>query len=158
RLRDFRGNKQLFEFAGHEGPVTCIAFSADRSLAVTGGEDKTMLLWDMTAGQLKGTCAGHRNPVVSVAITPDGSHAASAYLHTTVPLWDLKTSEVRRLENPHGVASVVFSPDGKRLFCGLADMGTLQEDAIVVWDVETGKEMTRFQGDAGTLTTLSVSP
>src|SRR5262249_48684168 len=66
RLHDARSNKQLSEYAGHDGPVTCIAFSADRKLAVTGGADKTLRVWDVMTGQ---SCAGpdHDNPVVAVA-------------------------------------------------------------------------------------------
>jgi len=50
------------------------------------------------------------------------------------------------------VRSVTFSPDGRRLVSGSEDK------TIRMWDVKTGKKLTRYMGHAGAVTCVAVSP
>ena len=41
--------------------VTCCAMSGDGQTIVSGSEDKTVRVWDVTTGQLRHTLEGHSN-------------------------------------------------------------------------------------------------
>src|SRR5205807_4519302 len=41
----------LSSFSGHGGPVLCLAWSRDRRLALSGGSDRTLKLWDVISGE-----------------------------------------------------------------------------------------------------------
>ncbi|HKI32919.1 MAG TPA: PQQ-binding-like beta-propeller repeat protein [Gemmataceae bacterium] len=47
------------EFVGHDGPITALAFAADRKRMATGGNDTTVLLWDLTGGTDGETAKGN---------------------------------------------------------------------------------------------------
>jgi WD40 repeat protein len=50
-LLDVATGKERHTFAGHQGSVCSLAFSADGKKLVSGGADTTLLVWDMTAPQ-----------------------------------------------------------------------------------------------------------
>lgn len=71
---------------GHEGGATCVAFTPDSKYIVSGGNDKTIRVWDIAAGQLLWEIAGHSAAVTRVlAPTPDTVVSASA--DGTIRLW-----------------------------------------------------------------------
>jgi serine/threonine protein kinase len=107
---------------------------------------------------------GHTAPPIKVAISPkDGNQAlsASGFLgDQTVRLWDFRTGEELRcftlqpdlplpaMEGPYPLGqepgqwnTVAFSPDGKRAVAG--NFGGL----VVIWDVATGQELQRMEGN-----------
>jgi len=45
---DIASGKEVHALRGHRGQVTCLAFSADGKRLLSGGEDTTVLVWDMT--------------------------------------------------------------------------------------------------------------
>jgi WD40 repeat protein len=49
RLWDIRTGKPICRLARHEKGTRCVAFSPDGNLLATGSEDKTALLWDVSA-------------------------------------------------------------------------------------------------------------
>jgi WD40 repeat protein len=71
--------------------VWATAFSPDGRLVVSGGEDKTVKLWDAKTGVLLRSFRGHTSVVTRVAFSADGRHLASASLDKTVRIWATTT-------------------------------------------------------------------
>jgi mono/diheme cytochrome c family protein len=140
--------------SGHTGGVLCLAISSDGQLAVSGGEDRTVRLWDLADGRELCCFEGHRDIVTAGAIAPDGRVVASAGKDRTVRLWDAAAgTELRRLAgHTDTVSAVAFTPDGKQLLSAGHD-GTLR-----LWDLDRGEEVRSFAGHKGKVTSVAVSP
>lgn len=79
---------------GHEAPITAMETveAGDRLLAVTGAEDGTVRIWNLTEGtQVGDPLTGHRDSVVAVRAGFDGT-AFSAGRDGTVCVWDLRSA------------------------------------------------------------------
>ena len=46
-----------------------MAVSSDGTTAVSGSDDKTVRVWDLTTGECRQTLAGHTDGVLSVAVS-----------------------------------------------------------------------------------------
>jgi mono/diheme cytochrome c family protein len=141
-------------FAGHKGPVLCVAMSADGKRALSGSEDKTVRLWDVANGTELRCLEGHTGEVLAVAFSPDGKHAVSAGQDRTVRLWDLVSGrELRRfLGHTDKVSSVAFAPDSKRILSGSWDQ------TLRLWDVTQGLELRRLAGHRSWVAAVAFSP
>jgi formylglycine-generating enzyme required for sulfatase activity/WD40 repeat protein len=105
------------------GGIRSIAISPDGKRLVTGGEDGTIRLWDMTAAKHLAIVGIHPRPVLAVAISSDGRRALSGGEDEMVRLWDLDSKKEIACFTGHtgAVRAVAFSPDGLRAASGSAD-------------------------------------
>jgi WD40 repeat protein len=158
--------KQLVVFRG--GPdgfsmpfVNHARFSKDgrRVVSIAYGDGR-VFVWDAETGDLIRLLKTDDDLVFDVAFSPDGTRVATCGQHkegkssqpSVVRLWNAETGEVAlALNHPAAVFTLVFSPDGKRLFTACEDT------RIRIWDTETGEELTPA-GQGGKLLAVAVSP
>jgi hypothetical protein len=81
--------------AGHTGSVFGVAVSADGRTAVSGGEDKTVRVWDLAGTAPPRVLTGHTGSVFGVAVSADGRTAVSGGDDATVRVWDLAKGRER---------------------------------------------------------------
>ena len=102
---------------GHEKEITSLAMTSDGSRMITGYEDATAALWNLTKATPVATLLkGHIKAVNSVAISPDGTHAITASEDSTWG-WDLAgPAPIGAVleEKADPARGVAFSDDGKR--------------------------------------------
>ncbi|MEM9368553.1 MAG: protein kinase, partial [Planctomycetota bacterium] len=82
-------DKPLFELSGHTAAVTSIAFSPDGQRAITGSDDFTAKVWDVSERGPKELVAltGHQRAVTSVAFSPDRLNVLTASEDGTAIIW-----------------------------------------------------------------------
>ncbi|MBL7128352.1 MAG: caspase family protein [Ignavibacteria bacterium] len=88
KIRTFKGHKgEIFYAEDYGHNVASVSFSPDGKFALTGSEDKTLKLWDISTGKEMRTFEGHTDGVTSVCFSPDGKYALSGGWDNKIILW-----------------------------------------------------------------------
>ena len=130
---------------GHTGPVRTVAVSEDGARAVSGSDDGTVRVWDLTTGRQQATLTGHTDWVRAVAVSQDGARAVSGSDDGTVRVWDLTTGTEQAALTGHAgeVFSVALTQDGTRAVSGGSD------GALRIWDLATRLQQAVVTGHTG---------
>ena len=117
--------------------VNAVAFFPDGARLLSGGNDKTLKLWDLASGQSTRTFKGHAGPVGSVALSRDGARVLSGSWDKTVKLWDTANGQLIRTFEGHSgwINAVAFSPDGVRMLSASSD------NTVRIWSTPTGQQL-----------------
>jgi hypothetical protein len=100
-----------------------VAFSPDGTNVLTGNDDKTARIWDVTTG-LEVHKLNHDGTVHAVAFSPDGCYVLSGDRHRTLSLWNVESGKRLWTFKGHlGIVSAAgFSAGGRFLFSGSSDL------------------------------------
>ena len=104
-------------------------FSPDGRSIVSTSSDYIIRVWDIETGMQLNLLEGHTDFVNSAVFSPNGKQIVSASGDKTVRIWDINNG----IEKNH--YGEIFSHDGKCIV-------SVSDDNILIWDIETGKELT----------------
>jgi WD40 repeat protein len=137
RFWDAATGRPYMTIRAHEAWIFGLGFSTDGKLLATASADRTAKIWDVGTGHELAVLKDHADRIYAVAFSPDSKTVATASADCTIKLWhaDEPGGAVARwgaVSQPrphltlprqtHPVFSVAFSPDGKLLASGSADL------------------------------------
>jgi WD40 repeat protein/mono/diheme cytochrome c family protein len=131
-VADAKTGKVLVTYSGHTDSVTAAAFSADGKRVLSGGDDRTLRLWEADSAKDIQVCRGCEGGVRGVAFSPDGKHVLSGAADATVRLWEIETGKDQRDFRKHAdsVVAVMFLDGGRETLSASRDAN------VRIWRLE----------------------
>ncbi|KAJ5325832.1 uncharacterized protein N7506_008934 [Penicillium brevicompactum] len=74
-----------------DSSIRAVCFSQDGRLLVSGSQDKTLCIWDVTSGNLLNVLKGHSGPLRLITFSADGRLIATAADDLTIRLWAVQS-------------------------------------------------------------------
>ncbi len=141
--------------SGHTDRIYAVAFTPDSQRVVTGSDDHTLRLWQVSDGKRLATLTGHTDDVSAVAISPQDGTIASGSKDYTIRLWNGQTGRFLKTLTNQGtiVGSLSFSPDGRYLVSGVGSAPT----HCHVWSIPDGQEIVTYRGHDNIVLATAVS-
>lgn len=145
-------NTELVSYDSHSAEVISLAFNADGTRIASVSKTEVRV-WDSATGQevftiavKDGAGAAFSSDGMWLAITRGTSvsihHAVDGAEKSRIKIRERPVKEWEYPYPPH-VATVAFSPDGRRLATAGSD-GSSYEGTVKVWDVDTGEMLQHF--------------
>jgi WD40 repeat protein len=146
---------------GHDRRVEAVALTPDGKLAISGGEDPYLIVWDAETGRelrriMRKRPCEETGPALSLQLTPDGKKVGALSGNNTVQFWDIATGQPDQDRIRLGAPSIswALSRDGSKVARGsFTDLS--------VRDVKRNKVLWKKEfrpNDIGIVSTLSFSP
>ncbi|MDQ1287861.1 MAG: hypothetical protein QG622_1426 [Actinomycetota bacterium] len=154
----------VLRLAGHTSDVRTGWLAGDASLAVTGGYDRTIRVWDTADGTCRHVLTDHPGTVMSLGVTDDGRTAVSTggSRDRTIRVWDLVGGCLRRVVDggpgiPGAVRPLPAAGDGSLGAGGFA-VTSGSPTGLRVHDLSTGERLDAPAGHAPGTLTVAATP
>ena len=182
RLFDLPGRRELAKFGDINNASLTVAISPNGKWGMFVGRRSSLCLIDLEkADEVRGFQAAHPMgeirclqfaPNNRVALTCgryyriDMDKAEFIPFDCSIKLWDLETeTELKRFTGQGStINSCCFSPDGRYLLSGGGSGALIKgkirsfDCSVRFWDVESGKELARFEGHTRPVQAVAISP
>jgi serine/threonine protein kinase/WD40 repeat protein len=147
-------------------------FCADRTLdgkvVLAGDAGGEVLAWKEGTDAPSYKLSGHEKPVYGVVAFPDNRRAVSSSGDGTIQMWDLTTGQKTGPEfapvQGGRIDQLLVTPDGTKIITacvsyqkGTSANGLPAENAVRMWDCETGKMVREFPNVRGPVDGLTLS-
>ena len=86
---EWQSETYILKQQGHHSRISCLDFSPDGQLIVTGGDDGKVKLWNTTTGYCFVTFSDHSGPVTTIKFAKSGIVVVSASKDGTIRAYDL---------------------------------------------------------------------
>ncbi|XP_018400635.1 PREDICTED: NACHT domain- and WD repeat-containing protein 1 [Cyphomyrmex costatus] len=117
----------------HTAPISCLDISRDGAMAVTGGVDSLVNLWQLNTHELLSTLEGHIASITCIAFSASELFVASGSEDKTVRVWGLTLGlVVATFRHQAPVTAVTAMLDGRRV------VSSDRAGSIRVWAADTG--------------------
>lgn len=126
-------HKELIQNIGHSNTVSCAVFSNDGKFLLTGSDDKTIKLWDVSSGHEMRTFTGHESTIRSVYFINNNKSIISKG-GSDIKLWDIASGTLLKdiSVDCNPFCNMDINKDSSFVAC--ADI----KGDIKVWDIKTG--------------------
>ena len=156
KIWDAETGAETLSLVGHTARVRGVDFSPDGKLIATGSRDGTVIIWDAGSGkELKKFAVEKKGEPLEtndLQFTPDGKTLIAANSRG-VKAWEISSGKILfNLNETHSAFSVAVSPDGKLFALGGPD------SAIYIYDVGTGKLVSKIAVHEASINQISFSP
>lgn len=152
-LREIASGNVVRHFAGHEAPITSVAFSLDGTRLISGSEDKTARVWNVADAQELNKLSEHNGAVVQVALNSNGQQALTVAADNAMAAWNLADAGKKLYQlagHSAAVTGVSYSNDNQSIVTASADK------SVRWWNAADGQQARTI--DLGTeATTLALS-
>ncbi|MFN2142522.1 MAG: WD40 repeat domain-containing protein, partial [Candidatus Promineifilaceae bacterium] len=147
--------------SAHNSSIVDLVITADGKRAVTTAVDGIVRLWDLQEGQVVRRFVEPNALLFEVALSPDARTVLVGSTDGTATLFDAQTGEeIRQLVDDQPITAVAFSPDGRKALTGggYRMAQKIESGHIILWDLETGEEIRRFEGHPYVVFDVEFSP
>jgi hypothetical protein len=140
----------IYEFKGHEGPVTHLAWAPTGKTLASGSTDKTARLWNGTTGKPIATIIVSW-AVQALAWSPDGKTLGSSGVDDRLNFWNPTNGQlvnfVASPGSPPSVSAITWSPSGTTIASGR------RNHTVQVWDGRSDKPVQNLTAMAPVIST-----
>lgn len=143
---------------GHFAKIYAMHWSEDTRHLVSASQDGKLIVWNAYTTNKLHAIPLRSSWVMTCAYSPSGDLVACGGLDNICSVYNLKQKDVpirvnRELQAHTGYLSCCrFLPDNRRIISSSGDM------SCMLWDIETGQLMERFDDHSGDVMTVSVDP
>ncbi|XP_066159334.1 angio-associated migratory cell protein [Euwallacea fornicatus] len=121
-----------FTFSRHTKSVFCSALNHTGTWAITGSEDDTAYIWDVSNGEVLFECTGHKDSVTEVCFNHNDQLFATGDMAGLIQVWSCKEKKLLWCFEGDDMEWLMWHPMANVLFCGC------HSGDVYIWQIPSG--------------------
>jgi WD40 repeat protein len=142
----------------HERRVSCLEFSPDGALLISGSPDQRLKIWDIPTGQLAARCSLPDEGFVWPALHPSGDLLAAA-AENSVRLFDMRGATEQNVLaiQAYRIRGFDLNDLGDKIAIAFQRSTSIEESTLVIWDVPRQQQTDEWRVKESLLNEVTVA-